>query len=40
MLRVILGTLGLILLLVAGAVYYFWIYRPTRNDKGNSVVRK
>ena len=32
--------LGLILLLVAGAVYCFWIYRPTRNDKGNSVLRK
>ena len=39
MLRIILGILGLILLLVAGAVYYFWIYRPT-HDKGNSVVRK
>lgn len=37
-LRVILGILGLIVLLVAGAVYYFWIYLPTRNDKGKQSI--
>ena len=32
--------LGLILLLLAGLVFYFWIYRSIKKDKGNSVVRK
>ena len=36
-LRIALGSIGLLL---AVAVYYFWIYRPTRNDKGNSALRK
>ena len=33
--------LGLILLLLAGLIYYLWIYRVMRDDdKRNSVVRK
>ena len=36
-LRIILGSL---VLLLAGVVYYFWIYRTRRDDKKDSVVRK
>jgi hypothetical protein len=32
--------LGLLLLVIAGLVYYFWIYRITRGNKRNSVLRK